>query len=281
MPDGMQLRVLSSASKPYPGDYISGVKFIVTTPGAVYDGWQFDYLVEVRAPGVRFTRSAFRGVTSTPPDSALLLVSPDTFGAGQPSALVEDSTFQPSTPSNTIDGVRGSNVTLRRVEITGTVDGMHIHGTTSRTDPYAGNVTIEDSWIHDLPHYMDASHSDGSHNDGIQIAGGHNIRVTNNRIDGTIYNAGLMITQGRNDVYDLTISNNHLAGGGCTINIWDKNVPYPMTNVTMNSNTFTRGSTRNTDCAMIVSLDTRAVATATANTWHDGTTPTPYMRNGG
>lgn len=281
VPDGTPLRVLSSTNKPYPGDYISGLKFIVTTPGAVYDAWRFDYLVEVRVPGVTFRRSLFRGVTAEHGTAALLTVRNDTVSAGRPSAVVEDSSFIPSIPRSTVDGVRGSNITLRRVEITDTVDGVHIYGTTSRNDPYAGNVTIESSWIHDLPHYQDGSHSDGTHNDGVQIIGGRNIRIVGNRIDGTMHNAGIMITQGRNDVSDVTIANNRVAGGSCTVNVNDKNTSYPISGLTMTDNVFTRGSTRNTDCAMIVTNNTRAIATATNNTWHDDTTPPPYMRNGG
>lgn len=281
VPTGTVLKVLSKTNKPYSGDtiYSDGSVLVINTPNAVYDGWQFDMFVEVRAPGVKFTNSLFRGTTTTA-NRGLLLIRPDTFSVGQPSATVTDSTFIPRSPNNLIDGVRGSNFTLRRVEITKTVDGVFINGTTSRTDPNAGNVTIENSWIHDLPHYDDNSHSDGTHNDGVQIIGGHNIRISGSRIDGTIYNAGMMITNGRNNVYDVSIVDNWLAGGACTINVSDKDAG-KITGLTMSRNQFTRGTTRNADCAMIVTDATRAVATATANTWHNGSTPAPTMSNGG
>lgn len=271
---------LTGTNKPYTADVISGTKYIINTPNAVYNNWTFNYIVEVRAPGVKFTNCLFAGINGNPADTALLMVRPEPFPAGQPSATAEDSTFNPTYPNNYIDGVRGSNYTLRRVEITRTVDGASIYGTTTRTDPNAGNVTIENSWIHDLPHYNDTSHTDGSHNDAVQIAGGHNIRFTGNRVDGEIYNAVIMATQGRNDIYNLTISNNWLAGGACSINIYDKQST-AITGLAMTNNIFTRGSTRITDCAMIVTLATRAIATATANTWHNNTTPTPTMKNGG
>lgn len=281
VPDGTSLRVLSTSNKPYPGDYISGGKLIITTANAVYDRWQFDLLVEVRAPGVTFKRSLFRGLASNPSNSALLLVRTAATAAGQPSAAVEDSSFIPSRPSNTIDGVRGSNFSLRRVEITKTVDGVMIYGGASRTDPSAGNVSIEGSWIHDLPHYDDDSHVDGTHNDAVQIGGGHDITITGNRLDGTIYNAGVMITQGLNDVYNVAITNNQLAGGACTVNVNDKNVPYAIAGLTLSGNVFVRGSSSITDCAMIASSATRAIAIANANSWHDGSTPLPTVKNGG
>lgn len=282
VPDGTSLTVLSKSSKPYAADtlYSDGSVLVINTPNAVYDGWQFDSFVEVRAPGVRITRSLFRGIASSN-ERALLYVRPDTQPAGQPSVVVEDSTFSPRAPSNLVNGVQGSNFTLRRVEITRTVDGVHVHGTTTRTDPNAGHVTIDASWIHDLIHYNDSSHSDGSHNDGVQVSGGHNITITGSRIDGTIYNAGIMITAGRNNVYNVTIKNNRLAGGAATINVYDKNVSTGFTGMVMSNNVFTRGSTRLTDTAMLVTNNTRAIATASGNTWHNASTPLPTMRNGG
>ncbi len=271
---------LTAASRPYAGDYISGSNFVVTTPNAVYEGFQFDHLVVVRAPGVVFRNSIFRGAQVNPSDSSLLLVDPATQASGQPSALVEDSTLIPRVPSSTIDGVRGSNFTLRRVEITSTVDGVHIHGTTNRTDPNAGHVTIADSWIHDLIHYDDNSHTDGTHNDAVQIVGGSGITISGTRISGSVYTAAIMVAKDRNDISDLTITGNQLAGGAVSVNIADKAYT-PITGLALTNNTFTRGTTRLTDFAMLVGTKTRAISTASGNTWHDGSTPAPIMRNGG
>ncbi len=278
-PSNVPLRVLNSSNRPYAADVISGSRFIVNTRNAVYDGWQFNHLVEVRAPGVRFTRSHFRGVANNPADSALLAVRPERSSQGQPSAVVEDSTLIPAAPNNNIDGVRGSNFTLRRVEISKTVDGVHIHGTTARDDAAAGNVAIEQSWIHDLPHYDDSSHSDGTHNDGVQIIGGKNIRITGNRIDGIIHNAGVMITKERNDVSNVAITGNWAAGGACTINVYDKNAS-AIAGLSLTGNTFTRGTTRNADCAMIVTDATRALTKAADNSWEDNSGPVPVKSGG-
>lgn len=272
--------VLTSSNKPYANDRIYGDVYQINTANAVYDGWTFNYPVVVQAPGVRFTNCFFRGKNGNPDGSGLLYIMPKSFPAGQPSATVEDSTLIPAYPNNTIDGVRGSNFTLRRVEIASTVDGVNVGGTATYGDPTTGNVLIENSWIHDLIHYNDNSHPDGSHNDAVQIGAGKNIKVTGTRIDGTIYNAGFMVTQGRGPVSNLTITNNWLAGGACTINIYDKEAS-AITGVNMSNNVFTRRSTRNTDCAMIVTSATRSIATATGNTWHDGSTPAPNMKNGG
>lgn len=281
VPDGMSLKTLTRSNIPYAADtmYSDGSVLVINTPNAVYDGYRFDTFVEVRAPGVKITRSLFRGFSSG--GRPLLHVLPQRYTAGQPSAVVEDSTLIPQAPNNSINGVMGSNVTLRRVEITRTVDGVFIYGTTSRTDPNAGNVTIEASWIHDLTYYKDGSHSDGTHNDGVQVTGGKNIKIIGSRIDGSIYNAGVMVTAGRNNVSDVTISGNWLAGGGCTVNVYDGDISTAIQGIRLTNNVFTRGSTRHADCAMVISNRTRAVTTATGNTWQDNSSPAPTVRSGG
>ncbi len=281
VPDGTNLKVLTRSNRPYSGDtiYSDGSTLIINTPNAVYDGYRFDMFVEVKAPGVKIRNSHFRGDDRTTYSRGLLLVHSDNVKNGPASVVVEDSTLIPRAQSNLLDGVRGSNITLRRVEIAGTVDGVGVYGTGSSSDPHAGNVTIKDSWIHDLRHYNDGSHSDGTHHDAIQVMGGKNIVITGNRIDGSIYNAGLMITHGRNDVSDVTFSGNWAGGGGCTVNVSDSRGPIP--GVVMENNVFTRGSTRVKDCAMLATSDTRSVTVARNNTWHDGSTPAPTIKNGG
>ena len=283
VPAGRVLTVLTSANRPYAADTFSGVKFVVNTANAVFDGYQFNHLVEVRAPGVVFRNCSFRGPNTEQRDSGLLLVTSSSAATNGAPILVEDSTFAPQV-FTMADGVRGSWFTLRRVEITGTIDGVHIHGSADRNDPKAGNVRIESSWIHDLNHVPQGTGgvttADGSHNDGVQFVGGHNVTITGTRIDGAIYNAGIMMAKDRNDIYTVNISNNWLGGGAATINVADKTYT-PVQGLVMNNNVFFRGTTRLVDFAMLIANGTRAIATATGNTWHDNSTPTPYMRNGG
>ena len=75
VPAGRVLTVLTSANRPYAADTFSGAKFVVNTANAVFDGYQFNDLVEVRAPGVVFRNCSFRGADPNPPNSGLLLVS--------------------------------------------------------------------------------------------------------------------------------------------------------------------------------------------------------------
>ena len=282
VPEGTQLKLLSTTARPYPGDTMSSTKLTIKTPGAVYDGWRFDRLVEVRARGVEIRNSSFEGINGNPSNSALLQVYNDRVEGQIPSVEVEDSTLIPKYPNDTIDGVRGSNFTLRRVEITKTVDGMQIYGAAGDyEDPYAGNVLVEKSWIHDLIWYDNDSHADGTHNDAAQVSGGRNITFLGNRIDGTIYNAVMYASQPRNRVADITFLGNYMSGGSCSLNIYDGHKPgQPMLGVVVALNVFDKGSTTNPDCPMIISDGTRAITTARANIWHDLSEPGPNIRNG-
>lgn len=73
-------------------------------------------------------------------------------------------------------GIRNSNFTARRVEITGTTDGIRTTGP---------NVDVRDSWIHGL-------YDDGpAHNDAAHVStGSSNVLFVNNRVDSTAVGPG-------------------------------------------------------------------------------------------
>jgi hypothetical protein len=274
VPDGTALTTLTASNKPYPGDAFNadGNVFTINTPNAVYDGWRFDAFVDVRAPGVRLTRSMFRGGASTAVDRGLLYVVPETSAVGQPSALIEDATFIPRAPSYRIDGIRGSNFTARRIEIAGVVDGMHIHGTTTRSDPNAGNVLLEASWIHDLTYYsVVPGHTDGSHNDAVQIIGGRNITLRGNTLVGA-RNAAVMVRPGRNTIANVTITRNWAGNGACTLNL-DNNPDTTMSGISITDNQIYRDSTYN--CG--IAINKAIPATIATNTWNGTTTPVSIL----
>lgn len=68
---------------------------------------------------------------------------------------------------STENGIQWSDYTAKGLEVTGTKDGAKAHG----------NVTIEDSWFHDLT--VTAT----SHNDGVQISGGGNVTIRRTRFE--------------------------------------------------------------------------------------------------
>lgn len=270
------LKLVSSTPLPYPDDVLNSTKLIVKTPGAIYDGWRFNRLVQVDVPGVIFRNCSFEGLNGNPGDSALLLIPNDRDTEAVPSATVERSTMIPKYPNDSIDGVRGSNFTLRQVEISKTVDGVHIYGSSKDyNDPYAGNVLVERSWIHDLIWYDNDSHPDGTHNDGAQIRGGSNVTFLRNTFGGEIYNNTFYVSQPINRVSNISWIGNRLGGGSCTINVYDAQGPGPIEGLVAVLNEFDRGSTRTEDCATITSKRSAEVATTAYNVWDDRSEPGP------
>jgi hypothetical protein len=107
-----------------------------------------------------------------------------------------------NNPSNDA-GIACSNCTLTRVNIHNTVDGM-------KADY---NVTVQDSYIHDL------YHTSTSHNDGIQSLG--TIRLTikhNNIVVSNGANSAVILSTGvATDMRNVSIDDNLLGGGGFTV----------------------------------------------------------------
>lgn len=101
--------------------------------------------------------------------------------------------------------VVGSNYTLSYVNIHDIEDGPRL----------GDNVTIEDSYIHDL--FRTAT----SHNDAMQTTGATNITIRHNSIvpatNGDPMNAAIMIGSEFNPLRDMLIEGNYLNGGNYTI----------------------------------------------------------------
>lgn len=99
-------------------------------------------------------------------------------------AVIEDCTIDPIKPSYYRDGIVGHEYTARRNRITRTNDGLGAFITTALgTDC---NVTIESNYIYDLTYwYPEPAHTDGTHNDCLQIQGGAGIHVIGNYFRGT------------------------------------------------------------------------------------------------
>jgi|GEM_PF-2828420 len=99
--------------------------------------------------------------------------------------VFEDSTFKPRGINYYNGTINGRGFTLKRVELTGAVDGANpsVADGGTRLD-----VTITGSWVHDLLRWSpDPTHSDNqSHSDGIQWMGGRGLTLIGNRIEGLL-----------------------------------------------------------------------------------------------
>lgn len=208
---------------------------------------------------------------------------------GRSNVLIEDSEIKAMRPSSFLgNGIHGSGYTLRRVDISGTVDGAGIFSTTG-----AANVTIEHSFIHDL--YVGAydygqrdtsgNRCAPSHTDGVQVHYGSDMVIRNNTIrpnsiTAQIPNAAIMI--GNNLTYptsNVVIRGNWLDYGACSINAYGTNV----IGLVITTNKFGKNQSTNPKCTMTISAATQANSgySVSGNTWEDGSTPSPTVTTGG
>jgi len=234
--------------KKYDGD------LTISTPGAVIDGLDINGFVKVTAPNVTIKNSIIRGKATT--KTAPLLTS----ASSTASVTIQDSELFAQVPSGWIDGIRGYNITAKRVNIHDVIDAMHIYG---------DNVTLEASYLHDNVHFESDPNQGGtpSHDDSIQIQKGNNIRIVGNNISGA-FNTGVQFTQDQGIVSNVTVDKNKLDGGGCTINLAEKGKG-AFQGVKITNNTFGR-TTKIANCA-IISPITTTLATSN-NVFVDGLT---------
>jgi len=226
----------------------------VSTAGAVIDGLDIHGFVKVTAPDVTIKNSIIRGTATT--KTAPLLTS----ASSSASVTIQDSELFAAVPSGWIDGIRGYNITAKRVDIHDVIDAMHLYG---------DNVTLEASYLHDNVHFASDPNQGGtpSHDDSIQIQKGNNIRIVGNNISGA-FNTGLQFTQDQGTVSNVTIDKNKLDGGGCTINLAEKGKG-AFQGIKITNNTFGR-TTKVANCA-IIAPTTTTVATSN-NLFVDGLT---------
>lgn len=217
----------------------------LSTPNVEYRDVIFDGAVTIAAAGLIFRNCEFRG--GAPLSSGNFCV----MGSGNNlfNALFEDCLIKPSPANETqyMNGVYGTGYTMRRCEITRSVDGVSIvSGGT------ANNTLIEGCWIHNTSWISPAStQSDNqTHNDGIQFHSqgqGSNITIRYNMIGGVKVQAGatqtsaehaasddcnnscFMIQQEVSSASTVQINNvdiygNTLQGGATRINIAYKNL---------------------------------------------------------
>jgi hypothetical protein len=230
-----------------------------SSPGT-YSDLDIHGFAKVTAKGVTIKNSIFRGGGPRCNSAALWIVD----GA---SATVEDSEVAPEQPNPCLDGVWATNVTLLRMNIHGSVDGIKAFD----------HTTVEDSYVHDLSYFAhDPNQNNGpTHNDAVQTyEGNQHIVLRHNTFALTKQdNAAYQVTQdGGKVATDLYIESNWLDGGGCTLNFAHKGGPTPMTGIYVVNNRFGRHSFFG--CPILVSTQTQLSADS-GNVWDDTGQPIP------
>lgn len=227
---------------------------VITTPGTVISGLDIHGFVKIKASNVTIKNSIVRGGAAGYPQGLI------TVSDGAAGAVIQDTEVVAERPSPNTDGIRGANLTARRVNVHGVIDAFHLYG---------NNVTIESSWLHGNLHYANDPNQGGgaSHDDTIQVQIGSNIRVVGNTIEGA-HNAGLMVTQDRGAVSNLRFVGNWADGGACTVNLAEKGVG-PFAGLVLTDNTFGR-RTAVKSCAILSPATTTALMTVGRNYFTDG-----------
>jgi len=230
----------------------------ITTPGTVIDGKDIRGYVVVKAPNVTIKRSIIRGGEAATSNRPLLAITQ----AGASNFLVEDVTVTPMNPTPYVNGINvNQSGTIRRANISGTVDGIMIYG---------DGVRVENSYLHDFVHYLNDPNWGGgpSHDDAIQVQAGTGVQIVGNTLTGA-FNAAVMVTQDAGTTKDLAINSNWLDYGGCSIN-YASNGLYK-TGMQANNNRFGRAQ-RVSGCA-IIHNSTKSDLVPTGNVWDDNGQP--------
>lgn len=233
---------------------------VIKTAGKVVDGLEVHGKVSVEAPNVTVRNT--RVIVPTGSETAGISNNNDS-GRGM---LVRNVEVLAENAAPGVNGVVGHDFTLESSEIHHVTDQVHITGS---------NVTVRDNWFHDNYHFESDPYQGGgaSHDDSIQIIGGSNITIADNRFTGA-YNAGVQITQSIRDVDGVTIRDNLLGGGGCTVNIAEKGRG-PVDGLVIRDNRFLSDQ-RIDGCAIIHPSSTKV--NHSGNVWDDTGRPVALSR---
>lgn len=229
----------------------------ITKAGTVVNNWEITGVVRVQASNVVIRNSLIRGLTPTSSGRALV-----SNWEGHPGLLIEDTTIREDkrSPYNS-SGVQGYNFTLRRVHIVGGVDNVQIYGQ---------NVLIQNSLLENTSYYASHYSQRGgpTHNDGIQILKGDNIRIKNNTIRGS-QNFAVLGAPEQGTMRGLVVSGNKVDDGHCTMKFSTKGGYAQSLSVT--NNVVGRGAAvKNCGIVMVRGLN---VTSSSGNVWSGTTSP--------
>ena len=229
--------------------------------------------VNIQAPGFRAFNCRFRGGTTWPSGqtgvvdcrSANVLTRTTTANPWLGVPYFEDCTVNATRPSYYRDGFMG-HLHAKRCDISNTTDGIGSYNTDTSSTTKGARMIAEANWIHDLVYWHpEPAHSDGTHNDCIQIQSGGFIHVFGNYLhavshkgddrayadpDGSTYSGGTLSGDGTSKSGLFTQTNGdgvgHANGAGIIIQVgsWNgANMKALDNNVICENNWFSNGLT--------------------------------------
>jgi hypothetical protein len=251
--------VAGSVLTQYNGD------MVVTTAGAVIQNLDIRGNVNVKASNVTIRNCIIRGAAVAPTSGSYALIMQ--YSNNVTKLVVEDCTLVAQSPNPWTSGIQGTNMTIRRCDISNTVDGIDSMG--------VGNVLVDCCYIHDGSYFTPSTtHTDNqTHDDGIQITNGTNVVFTNNNIT-NFFMSCFMVGQDQGPIVGLRIVNNWLDGGTATINLAAKS--YGTLKAVVTGNRFGRSRTNSYQILTTGAVDK---TTITGNVWDDNGQPVRIVSN--
>jgi hypothetical protein len=231
---------------------------VVTQDGTVIDAEDIHGFLTIQASHVTVSRSIVRG-HATSATTAIIRVDSGT------DITIEDVEIAAASPSVDVDGLSGSNMVARRLNVHGGVDGMKL----------GSNSTLECSYVHDLVSFASDPNQGGgaTHNDAIQILSGTTIHIVGNQLVAAMdQNSAIQITEDFGVVSDVHIESNWADGGGCTYNFSHKGQA-SLGDLHTKANRFGRNSFYN--CPILKS--TQTTLDSQGDVWDDDGTPVPIQ----
>ena len=259
----------------------SGADLVITQAGTVLDGLDIYGDIKVRAANVTIKNSRLHGGTHIPGSNTGII---DANSSAVSNLVVQDNTIIPDQPSYYRDGIVGHDYTALRNHIQGTNDGLGIFNRPG--GPAAANVSAEGNYIHSLTFWSnDPAHSDGTHNDGIQVQGGENIRLAGTNVvanavlgegsgpnpRGDHAGIGIMLQQNVAKLANVVVENNWVDDGQTSINIANgvyANITVTVRNNYLGRNQYDFGS-GSTYPIRIISRSASTVYGLDSNRWAD------------
>jgi hypothetical protein len=270
----------SSTAKPGPGNtgvpagtalrQVNGNQ-TYSTNGEVISGLDIHGLVTITGSNITLKDSIVRG-----PDSASGCTDEGVINI-KGSGTVEDTEVDPTAATACMDGVWATSVTLLRVNIHGSVDGVKA----------GNNTTIEDSYIHDLHSFASDPNQGGgaSHNDAVQTFDqDKNVSLIHNFFDVSADdNSDYQLTEdGGLPASNIHIEDNWLYGGGCSLNLSSKGgaAITSGSGIYVLNNRFGLGSTAYAGCPILLS-ESFTLTQLSGNVWDQNgeAIPKPQQHN--
>ncbi|SEQ12283.1 hypothetical protein SAMN05421756_102527 [Microlunatus flavus] len=229
--------------KPYTGPTT------ITTPGTVIDAATITDCLVIKADDVTISRSRI-----TSPGCQFNVLS----DAGNTGLRLVDVEIDGQDNTTGDSAVAGAGYTCLRCDVQGTTDGFKA----------GSDVTIQDSWIHDLAMTKE------SHNDGVQSLGTNRLTIGGSTIvlaDGAT-SAVILSTGSASAMRNVSISDNVLGGGAFTVyggySAGEDDVA-KVSGIAITNNRFsTKIHPRSGAYGPITSADPPVVVSG--NTWYDG-----------